>query len=102
MLCSMTWPQYLRQECRHNGRLVRLSYYECELVSLLLMRRGQIVPRGETIEALYPDPDLEPDYAVTLLHQRCMGLRWKAPGLIELAHGRGLTIPIPSTLQMAA
>lgn len=102
MSCSMTWPQYLRSECRHNGRVVSLSRYECELVSLLLMRRGHILSHHQLIEALYPNPDREPDYAVNLMHRRHLALKRKLPGLIEMVHGRGLSIPIGHELRLAA
>lgn len=56
-MISMTWPQYLRRECRVT---VRLSHQENEVLSTLLARHPQPVTTGDLVEALWPDPDTEP------------------------------------------
>lgn len=60
-MISMTWPQYRRCECTADGRRVKLSHLQCEVLSTLLMLWPAPVKKGELIEAVYPDPDREPD-----------------------------------------
>lgn len=58
---GMTWPQYLRAECRlRMDRVIHLSRREADMLSVLLMRRPEPVPVGDVIEALW-HPDREPD-----------------------------------------
>ncbi len=61
----MTWPQYRRRECRV---VAALSPLEAELIATLLLRYPAPVSTAELIEAIYPDPDVEPDSAVTQIH----------------------------------
>lgn len=56
-MISMTWPQYLRRECRVTAKL---SPQENEVLSTLLARHPQPVTTGDLVEALWPDPDSEP------------------------------------------
>jgi DNA-binding response OmpR family regulator len=65
----MTLPQYKRCECSINGRRQRLSPQETELLALLLVADpDQWTSTGTLIEALWPDPDLEPEWALKCVH----------------------------------
>ena len=92
-MISMTWPQYERKDCSFRGQVIRLTTTECEIVSTLLMRRGQAVPYEDIIGALWPNPDLEPDYAYNIIMQYRRKLTRKLPGVIECRHSVGLLIP---------
>lgn len=59
-MITMTWPQYLRHECRVTARL---SPQESELLSTLLVRHPRPVTTAELIEAIWPDPDHEAEFA---------------------------------------
>jgi hypothetical protein len=58
----MTWPQYLRHQCRVDGRLIKMKgRLEPAIVFLLLVRgAGHLVPYVDVCEHLWPDPDLQP------------------------------------------
>lgn len=63
-MISMTWPQYKRHECRISGEyIIPLSPMETELLSTLLVLYPRPATIGELIEAAYPNPDIEPDWA---------------------------------------
>lgn len=62
-MISMTWPQYRRREFTLDCHVVRLSHQQIEVLSVLLMRHPHPVPIGHLIEAVWPNPDLEPDAA---------------------------------------
>lgn len=91
----MTWPQYQRRECTFKNTTVRLSPTQREILATLLMRRGQLVRRDELIEAVYPDPDKEPETSYLVVDRMMWLLRRKLPGAIERIWGRGFLIPIP-------
>lgn len=82
-MIRMTWPMYRRGECEFFGRLVYLSPMEAEALATLLLNRGRLVTLWHLTEALYPIPDLEPDYAYGCVWQFIHRLRAKLPGLIE-------------------
>lgn len=63
MSVSMTVPQMKRRECTVDGETVRLTPKMERVVSLLLMRRGHIVPCSDLIEYVYPDPETQPETA---------------------------------------
>lgn len=88
----MTWPQYKRRECTFEGLVVRLTPTECELLSTLLVRRGRVVSYGDIIEALWPDPECEPDWSRNEISQYRRMLRRKLPGVIECRKSYGLII----------
>lgn len=101
----MTWPEYRRGECLWHGRHVRLGQAQLEVLSTLLMRRGCPVAVGELIEAIYPDPDLEPESAEEVVRNAIRILRVKFGGLIRSSHGRsgfGWTIDLPAEPLRAA
>lgn len=62
-MISMTWPQYLRCQCTVAGQVVTLTRMEIEILLFLALRPGW-VSRDEMVEFIYPDPDLEPEWAV--------------------------------------
>lgn len=59
-MITMTWPQYQRRQCSVTAVL---SPQESELLSTLLVRYPQSVPVEQLIEAVWPDPEREADYA---------------------------------------
>lgn len=76
-MISMTWPQYRRCECT---LVAHLSPQEAELLAALLMRHPDPVPTSDLIEAVWSDPDAEPECAdsqirIHVCHLRCKGLR---------------------------
>jgi hypothetical protein len=79
----MTWPQYLRHQCRVDGRLVRLGgKYEHQLLFLLLVNWPRLVVYEEVIEWLWPDPDTQP-----------LGVRLLIYSLVSRLKKRGVRIP---------
>jgi len=58
---SMTWPQYLRHECKVGDFVVGLSRRETEALFVLLVRYPAPVRNAELLGAVYLDPDAEPD-----------------------------------------
>lgn len=73
-MISMTWPQYLRRECRITAQL---SPQESELLSTLLVRHPCPVTTSELIEALWPDPEREAERAEARIHCLVLSLRGK-------------------------
>lgn len=65
---SMTWPQYLRRQCKFNGKIIRLTKIEVEIVMVLLMQRPRPVLNHEMVEAVYKLEDSEPDYALGVIN----------------------------------
>jgi hypothetical protein len=58
----MTVPQWRRDECRVDGRLVKLRPQWTSLVlALLLAPPGRLLTYGDLVSAVWPIPDLEPD-----------------------------------------
>jgi DNA-binding SARP family transcriptional activator len=86
-------PQALRHEALIDGVLVKLSRMRHELLSLLLLRPPKsLVTLDEIIEALWPDPDLQPLGTLDCIHNFIMQLR-RAGVTIVGQHGRGWMIP---------
>ena len=102
MQISMTWPQLRRGECTYQGQRVRLTRMECEVLSVLLMHRGRRVGLTMLIEAIYPDPDLEPDFAARCIMSILWRTRQKVPGAIKSTHGWGWEVGLPVPMSMAA
>jgi DNA-binding response OmpR family regulator len=87
----MTWPMYRHCECRFQGRLVKLTRAERDVLSVLLLHRGRPVETEQMVEATY-DAELEPDSAHQCVLVFVHRLRRKLPGLIRQhspAAGRG-------------
>jgi DNA-binding response OmpR family regulator len=75
-MISMTVPQYRRRECTLDGRAVSLSWLETELLALLLVTDPErALGKSDIIEALYPNPDLEPEWADNLVYRYVNKLR---------------------------
>lgn len=79
-MISMTWPQYLRGECRVSGFTVRLSPQEAELLSEMLVRYPREVKEEELVAALWPDPETEPEWALANLRALVHRVRHKIGG----------------------
>lgn len=97
----MTWPQYCRRECTFDGRIVSLTKHQTELLSTLLMRRGQVVPHSDLIEALYPDPDNSPGLEADAMKQHMVLLRFRIPAGIHTEFGVGFSIPAQGQFPLA-
>lgn len=90
----MTWPDYLARSVRLHGRRIMLNPQETELVLILLLRRGCTLARAVLIEMLWPNPDVEPDWADNLLSVLTYRLRRKlGDRVIETKISFGLRIP---------
>jgi DNA-binding response OmpR family regulator len=95
----MTWPEYLRGECLFGGRRIRLGELQAEIVSTLLLHRGNPVSVAHLIDAVYRNPAFEPGIPENSMRGLIQLLRVKMPGLIRSSHGRsgfGWTIPKPA------
>lgn len=92
-MISMTLPQYRRRECAVDGRCVRLKPAEAETLALLLVNGpDRFLSGDELIEALWPNPDFEPNWALAIVWRRIHELR--AYGVpIENCYKRGWRIP---------
>ena len=92
-MISMTFPQYLRHECTVDGRIVRMRGLWAEaLASLLVSHPARFVSRAEMIEAIWPNPDFEPDYASVMVDMCIHGLR-RLGVAIEHDWGFGWRVP---------
>lgn len=94
-MISMTWPQYLRRQCTVDGRVVALGRTEVEIISALLIAHPSPVKIPELIERVYPDPDLEPDYATSVLTVIIHRFRRKFPNQITNRYGLGYHLDQP-------
>lgn len=74
-MVSMTLPQLRRHECTIDGRVVKLRHTLAELLALLLVSGPKFLSRDDLIEALWPNPDFEPEWAETIIHLRIHELR---------------------------
>lgn len=74
-MITMTWPQYLRHECMVDGLTVRLAPADAELLLVLMLRYPGWVPVSELIEALWPEPDDEAEWARNAVKARVSRLR---------------------------
>jgi DNA-binding response OmpR family regulator len=99
---SMTLPQYYRRQCLVDGRVVRLTPSQTELIALLLASDPEFtfdIP--SLIEALWPDPDLQPLTASEIIPVQISKLR--AQGIrIKNEWGRGFRIPKEARAQPIA
>lgn len=95
----MTWPEYRRSECLYYGRRVLLCPSLAELLAILLLNRGRAVQSSDLIEALWPNPDLSPDWGQCSVRLRVKRLRARLPGLVQtIGHAKGCEgwmIPLP-------
>ncbi len=67
--------QYHRNQCVVDGRLVQLTTQECDVLSILLARRGASVPVAVIRHGLWPNPDNEPGAADRVIQARIGMLR---------------------------
>lgn len=84
-LIRMTWPMYRRQQIAVGDRLYGLSPQQTEIMFVLLSRHGY-VSKNDLIEAVWPDPELEPDTASAVITTQVCLLRKRAG--IEISHER--------------
>jgi DNA-binding SARP family transcriptional activator len=75
MTVRMTFPMSQRYEAEINGELVRLEPNPHRLLEVMLLRGRELTTVGSLIEALWPDPDFEPDWAESAIHVYLMRLR---------------------------
>jgi hypothetical protein len=86
MAVTMSWAQYQMCYCRVDGKLTKLTPKQADvLFRLLVAPPGHQVSPQDLLEFVYPDPDLEPDYAenclVIFIHQ----LRMKGIPILNLS-----------------
>lgn len=90
----MTWPMMRHQCVEVRGRVVHLTKAETAVLSTLLCRRGQVVPREHIIEAIWPNPDDEIDWSYNWVNKYIKFLRDKiGKDMIITCHGRGVYVP---------
>lgn len=105
----MTYPEYLRRECRVDGHRLRMRPTDTEFLALLLVASPhKVVEHATIIEALWPDPDTQALTANKLVSIVITRLR-KAGVPIKNVWGRGYLIPAecrggraPADYRMAA
>jgi DNA-binding response OmpR family regulator len=89
---SMTYPEYLRNQCMLDGVRIHLSPHETELLAMLLVTRPDRVAEYEAmVEVIWPNPDeqaLTAMKSVTVLKYRLAGKGIE----IKTERGRGLHI----------
>jgi len=91
---SMTWPDYLARRC-WTDRPVRLTPWETEALSVLLIRRGQPVPSGEL--CAIPTPRCRDGLrSQSSLRAMISGLNAKLGGLIRSDRRGAYSIAAPS------
>lgn len=80
---------YLRGEVEVGGLIVYLSRQQVEVLSTIMMR--PLTSKAQIIEAVWPDPDLEPDSADNMVSGIISKLRRKGVP-IGNRHGLGFEI----------
>jgi DNA-binding winged helix-turn-helix (wHTH) protein len=89
----MTAPQMLRDECTVGGELVRFAPSSFKvLLTLLVNRPNRYVTNAQLIERIWPNPDLEPSYARSVVRQYVLDLRRAGVRVVRWP-GRGYRIP---------
>lgn len=96
---SLRWFPCGVYVCRYRGKHVHLSPLRANLLSVLAMNRGRIISRDELIEAVYTEPDREPDSSWKIISVTIFRLRLVLPGLIKTEIGRGFYIDRPEPPQ---
>lgn len=92
-MISMTLPQCRRHEATIDGEVVHLTPNETELVALMLVSDpNQIVDKDTFIEAIWPNPDTQPDTAPKIIDVLVMWCRKKGVP-ITTVWGYGFFIP---------
>jgi DNA-binding response OmpR family regulator len=90
MIVSMTVPQMRRHECTIDGTVVRLPPQVADLLALLLMRSpDDIVDRATIIEAIWPNPDLQPLTATIAIRVYVAALRRIGVPVETIGHSKG-------------
>ena len=96
----MTWAQYRRGVAQCGTSEVHLSPKVIDLLLILMLRRGQWVSYPEMIEFIWPNPDLEPDWARRCIcvyrHRLRHGLGCQKA--IETNNRMGLRMALPEEL----
>lgn len=76
-MIRMTWPQYLRKECSVGDFKVHLAPQQAEILAIMLMRYPLPTDIVTMVEALWPDPDLQPEQWFNEVRQVIHQLRHK-------------------------
>jgi DNA-binding winged helix-turn-helix (wHTH) protein len=98
----MSWPQFKRHEFSYRGVTYRATPKAVELLSVLLLRRGQFLSAAELTEALWPDPNSGPTFERDNIYQHICALNHCLPGMIVNTRSIGWMIPLPIELAEAA
>jgi hypothetical protein len=86
----MTWPEYLRRECRYKGWPTALTPQEAEVLLVMLLRSPEATTADVLIDALWgDDPDGGPSTAESDIRIFIGRLRAKLPGVIGGRRGFG-------------
>ena len=90
----MTWPDYVNRRVQVDGVPVRMSRMLIDLLATLLINRGRTLSMATLIEALWPNPFLEPEYSERSLYVHIYKLRRLigAHRIITM-HRQGFRIP---------
>jgi DNA-binding response OmpR family regulator len=79
----------LSRVCRINGRICQLTRLEFELLTFLLLNRGQVMSRDELMERVWQ----REQSSINLITVYIVNLRKKlGPGILRTVRGQGYTI----------
>jgi len=92
MYVGMTLPQSRRSHVTVGDREIYLTRQEHQIVEHLLLSRPRYVTRDELIQVLWPDPDLEPDYAENTVGAHICRARRKGVPITRLGYKMGYTV----------
>ena len=93
----LTWPMLGRYEVQlleigQQPLTLHLAPQEMALACAFIMNRGRVLARSDLIEAVWPDPDVEPSDAKGIVGQLIHRLRKKQIH-VETHYGRGYRLP---------
>ena len=88
----------LSRVCRINGRICPLTRLEYELLTFLLLNRGQVISRDVLIEHIWH----KEDPSINLVAVYIASLRKKlGPGILRTVRGQGYTIDAEKSSRLA-
>lgn len=91
MAVSMTWPQYLRQECTVRGHRIHLPPKQLDMLLFLMLHKGKVVQRDSIVDFLWPGADGGPLWAANMIDVYLVRLRRTlGKHRFETMHGRGI------------
>lgn len=92
-MISMTWPQALRREVAVDGRAIRLSPLEHDVVAAILMAPpDRELSTPDLIERVWPNADTQPECARQVLRSTVSRARRRGVPILS-ANWKGYSLP---------